>query len=461
MKQKVGEIMRTFDKTEAPKEDFLLRASRAMALAGLFMVSLLVVRVGGFITVGDLLLMGSAGLLAVAPRPLSKKPAPPPPNRVTIGLLIFVGGLLAASVSPNTADSMEILLRVLYVAIILPWQMRRLFHTHEHLAQACVAVAMGAAFCGFGTILQNRLGPNIIPGADVTNAGRYSGFTAHVSDTGGITALAVVAGVAGLGIGASKGAKFLSLGIIAGGLVGLILSGSVSGMLSAGIGIIAVMMLRGVSTRRLILVGCAGAAATYFASGVLSATQNALNPMERFYQAVGLSPAAASGLNTTASRLETDRLGWESFLKNPWTGVGLDPESAVVDHLFNLSVHNFLIGALHQGGWVFALGLLLAALSLLLPGLRKQAPDALRAQTAGMAVAAVTFAITAPSFFNRYFWVPLALLGVQTLLPTRPPSLQEPKGKATRPNKSQTAKLSPGYAKLQRQRERREAAVTR
>lgn len=447
--------MRTFDKTEvAPKEDFLLRAARVMALAGLFMVSLLVIRVGGFLTVGDFLLMGSAALLAMAPKPRPEKPTSPLTNRVITTVLIIVGGLMATSVSPNTADSFEILLRVLYVAVVLPWQMRGLFQTHEWLARAATAFGLGAALCGSGAILQNRLGPGIIPGADVTNAGRYSGFTSHVSDTGGITALAVVAGVAGLGIGASKAAKFLSLGIIAGGLMGLILSGSVSGMLSAGIGILAVMLLRGVSIGRLILVGGAGAAAFYFASGVLSATQNALTPMERFYQAVGLSPVAASGLNTTASRLETDKLGWESFLANPWTGVGLDPESAVVDHFYNLSVHNFLIGALHQGGAVFALGLLLAALALLLPGFRKQAPDALRAQTAGIAVAAVTFAITAPSFFNRYFWVPVALLGVQALLPTRPLPLEKPNKNAPPPVKNKAAALSPGYAKIQRQRER-------
>lgn len=402
-----------------PKDDFLIQASRAMALVGLFLVSLLVVRIGGAITIGDLLLMGSAGLLAAAPKPPVTTPKVPSATRIIFTLLILVGGLIASAVSPHPADSLQILFRVLYVAVILPWQIRRLFPSQAGLSMACTAFAMGAALCGFGAVMQNRFGPGIIPGADVTNAGRYSGFTAHVSDAGGITALAVVAGVAGLGVGSSKATKYLSLGIIAGGLIGLILSGSVSGMASAGAGVLAVVLMRGVSIGKLLLVATAGGAAFYFASGVLSGTENALTPMERFYQAVGLSPSAASGLNTTASRLETDRLGWESFLDRPWTGVGLDPQSSIIDHVNSLSVHNFLIGAMHQGGFFFALGVLLSALALLLPGLRMKSRNSLCVSTTAMAAAAVTFAVTAPSFFNRYFWIPLALLAAYHALPTK------------------------------------------
>ncbi|MDP9694968.1 UNVERIFIED_ORG: hypothetical protein J2X79_002536 [Arthrobacter globiformis] len=415
-----GPYVQMRDEVE-PREDFLVRVSRAATLAGLFLVSLLVVRVGGAITIGDLLLMASAGLLAVVPKPPLATLKAPSVSRIVITLLIFVGGLIATSVSPAPADSLQVLFRILYVAVILPWQIRRLFPTPRGLSLATTAFAMGAALCGFGSVLQNRLGPSIIPGAEVTIAGRYSGFTAHVSDAGGITALAVAAGVAGLGLGASRMTKFLSVGFIAGGLIGLILSGSVSGMASAGAGTVAVMLLRGVSVGKLFLIGGAGGGAFYFASGVLSGTQNALTPLERFYQAVGLTPSAASSLNTTASRLETDRLGWESFLANPWTGVGLDTQSSIVDHLYNLSVHNFILGAMHQGGWIFALGILLAALSLLLPGLRLASGDSLRVRATAMAVAAVTFAVTAPSFYNRYFWVPLALLAAYHSLPTKVP----------------------------------------
>lgn len=402
----------------APSEDLLIRASRILFYLGLFAVSLLVVRVGGFITIGDALLMLSAALLVFSPRdPTNQKPF-----GIGQGIALFAivgGGCIASAVSPASFDSVQVLLRVLYVAMVLPWQARRLLDTPERLSAACTFFALGAAVCGLGTLVQSRLGAGAIPGADITTAGRYSGFTGHVSDTGGVTALAVVIGMAGLGTGTSRMTKFLSLGIIGGGLIGLVLCGSVSGMVSAAAGIIVILLLRGIGFGRLLLVVASAAAAVFAATSVIDDTQNALDPVERFNQALGLSGSMDTGLNTTASRLETDRLGWESFLQNPMTGVGLDPQSSIVEPLGNLAVHNFLIGALHQGGIIFALGILVAALRLIMLGVRETSRHSLSVRTLAMSAAAVAFCVTAPSFFNRYFWVPLALLATQAALAQR------------------------------------------
>lgn len=399
-------------------EDFLVRLSRVLFFAGLLGVSLLVFRIGGFITVGDALLMASAVILTLAPTdPYS--PAPGLGLRVFALFAIFSGGCIASAVSPVSLDSLQVLVRVLYVAIVLPWQARRLLDTPERLSFACTVFAVGAAICGLGTLVQVRLGPGAIPGADVTTADRYSGFTGHVSDTGGITALAVVVGMAGLGTGTSKKTKLLSLAIIAGGLMGLVLSGSVSGMMAAAAGLLVIILLRGLGFGRFLVVMAASALALFAANEVIAGTQHALDPVERFNQALGLSGSMDEGLNTTASRLETDRLGWESFLQHPFSGVGLDASSSIVEPMGNLAVHNFLIGALHQGGLIFGLGVLAAAFGLVVAGLRALSRNNLSVRTLSMAASAVAFSITAPSFFNRYFWIPLAFLAAQAALESR------------------------------------------
>lgn len=415
-------LQRSYLLTSAPArssketEDFLVCVARAVFFMGLFMVSLLVFRLGSF-TIGDGLLIVSAAILMIAPRN-SRKSCIKTSSWVAFSL-IFFGALLAVSVSPNTVSSVEIAVRVLYVACVLPWQARRLLSTPALLSAACVVFAAGAALCGFGTLLQARFGGGIIPGSEVTNAGRYAGFTGHVSDTGGITALAVVIGVAGLGKGTTKKSKLASLLFVAGGLIGLTLSGSVSGMLSAAAGVALIVLMGGIGLTRIMMLAGAAASALYVAQSVITSTANALDPIERFYQAVGLIPNQSQGLNTTASRLETDRLGWESFLRNPLTGVGLDPESGIVDHYSNLSVHNFLIGALHAGGILFAAGLTVAALTPIFSALRLLSPNALALRTFAMAAAAIVFCITAPSYYNRYFWVPIALLAAYQSLASK------------------------------------------
>lgn len=398
---------------ELSREDFLVRCARVLFYAGLFTVSLLVFRVGG-ITVGDILLMLSSAVLVLGPRENVANPILISPRVAIVGGLLLVGGALSTAVSASPLESAMTMFRMLYVALVLPWQARRLLSTTRRLSSGFTVYASGAALCGLGALAQFRFGYGIIPGSQLTEAGRYSGFTENVSDTGGTLCLAVVIGVAGIGKGTSSKTKLISVALLMGGLVGLMLSGSVSGMLSAAAGCCVVLLLRGVSLFRLALIAGVGAAAAYLGNVIIQSTKNALSPLERFSQTIGLT--GYSSLNTTASRLETDRLGWESFIRHPLTGVGLDTKAAVVDPIQNLAVHNFVLGALHQGGLIFTLGILIAVVASVASGFRRVAHDGLAIRACGSAVAAMVFAMTAPSFFNRYFWVPMAFLVVYSVL---------------------------------------------
>lgn len=396
---------------ERNRVDFLVRLAGFLFILGLFASSLLVLRVGGT-TIGDLLMISSALVLSLS----AKKPEMPGPShifQVLVVLMIVTGGGLASIVSQDTADSLMVMLRVIYVVAILPWQARILLNTPKRLANGLLSFALGAAVCGLGGVLQVVAGADVIPGGQVTIAGRFSGFTGHVSDTGIITALAVIFGVAALGARSRDYGRFLPLFILTGGIAGLILSGSVSGMLATGLGTLVILALRGVSVGRIFLVAVAAGVGLYWATGTIGSTANALSPSERVLQVLGITGSEES-LNTTSSRWETDLLGWQGFLHAPLTGVGLDAQSSIVTE--TLSVHNFLLAAMYQGGAIFSLGLVVAIVTGIRQGWRHRSDDSISVAILAMTAATLVFSMTAPSFYNRYFWIPLALLAAHVAI---------------------------------------------
>jgi uncharacterized membrane protein (DUF441 family) len=139
---------------------------------------------------------------------------------------------------------------------------------------------------------------------------------------------------------------------------------------------------------------------------VIASTQGALTPRERVMQVLGLSGGDAS-LNTSASRWDTIVAGWQGFLARPLTGRGLDNASSVV--MPQLSVHNLPVAALYQGGALFATGIVICVVMAVALVGRYRRDSMLSARIFSVMVAAVAFAATAPSFYNRYMWVPLAI----------------------------------------------------
>lgn len=394
------------------RDDALLKAARGALYAGLFLVSLLVFRVGGSITVGDVALVLSLLLTLFAiGRPRTRHPYGG--SAVPFALLIAAGGCLAAVGSLNPADSLASLVRVLFVALVLPWQCVVLLNNEARLRRAILALGLGAAVCSLGTVFQFALGATVIPNGAVTNAGRYTGFTGHVSDTGAVASLAVVIGFAGLARGQGFATRVLLVGVGLSGLVGLVLSGSVSGMLAAAVGVGALLLIRGVPVRHVLFGGVAAGAVLWWAVGLIGETQMALTPGERALQVLGLSGGDAS-LNTTASRWDTIVAGWRGFLADPLTGAGLDSDSSLV--IGSLGVHSLPFAALYQGGVLFAAGLAGCVLTAIVMVARSPRKSVLRAQAYSLAIAAGAFSLTGPNLYNRYFWVPIAIVAVLAAL---------------------------------------------
>jgi len=386
-------------------EDAFVRLSRWLLYAGLAGSSILAPRFGDF-TVGDAFLAASVvALLTSMAR--SRRPAPCQGLRWAAFHITVIGGIAALIGTGYVPAATSVLLRVVFVGFVLPWVINEVLSARKYFDRAIFAFVLGTAITGFGCILQLAFGSGIIPQGEVTNAGRYSGFTGHVSDTGGITCLAVIAGIT-LFLRASRRREVVvSLIALAGGVAGLVLSGSVAGMLVAAvIAGVAVILVRSTLRRRLaLIIGVLAALAAVIAWPM--SQSGGLDPIERFSQAVGLTAGNDPTTNTLDSRWTTIIVGWSRFLDAPFRGHGLDPGSA--DVYAGLPPHNLWVGALYQGGLIFTIGITLVIATSCYVGLRRFRLSPTACSAAFMALGAVFFALTAPSFYNRYFWLPLAL----------------------------------------------------
>lgn len=391
------------------KEDFLVGMSRVFFLAGLFMVSLLVFRLGNSITVGDLLLGVSALLLIASPARAHQHM--PILSFVLVGsFLCLLGGLLSTVNAEDYSASLQVLFRILYLSAILPWQALSLLRSQKYLVWATAAFALGAALSAGGTILQLVLGGSAIPGGMVTNVGRHSGFTSNVSDVGGIAVFAVIIGTAGLA--SKRGIKFsvVSTVVLISGASGLALSGSVSGMIASVLGLVLLIWGRVIGLKTLVTIAVSTALIVALVGNFLLETGTVLSPLERLLQTTGAVDNDPS-LNTSESRLDSIRLGLDGFRSSPLFGAGLDGESSyVVD---TRSVHNILAAAAYQGGILLLLGIIVPVISYLVLWFRGADKSRLSMVIFACGLAAILFAMTAPSLHNRYYWIPLALLAAQ------------------------------------------------
>lgn len=403
--------------------DPLYLSARGLFYLGLATSSLLVVRVGGGVTIGDLLLIAALILFAVSR--LVNTSVHWPPSYFPRGgsVALFVIFVIAASLASATAlvpdESLLVAARIALVAFAVPWLACGLLPTADHLARAAGWLLAGTAISSAGTLVQYFVGPDAIPGADVTNAGRFSGFTGHVSDMGGIAALGVALGVGFIVRGHSKRARFWGVVATALAAVGLILSGSVSGMLAVAVALLVYLGRRVIRIREAILVAVAGYAALWIGSWI-QAGAAALSPIDRLLQAIGVTGGGAYA--TTDIRASTYEVALRAIVQNPFTGYGLDPASSIVDGLY--PAHNLLIAALYQGGiLLFAVMLVLLVRPFLGRWLRADR-SALATQILAAGLSAIVFAMTAPSLFNRYLWLPVALLCVARVLALSRPVVQ-------------------------------------
>ena len=398
----------------AAESDFGQGLGRALFYCGLFASSLTAFRAAG-LTLGDILLGLSLipALVSRAVRP--RKEAPIGNVTVAVALLLVVGGAISTSTAIIPIESLAVLARLLFLALVLPWQATYLLATAPDLRRAVTWFAAGGAVCGFGTLIQAQFGAGVIPGAELTTAGRYTGFAQHVSDTGGITSISIVLSI-GLLLTATRALqRILAILFLVGGGIGLILSGSVSGMIAVLVGLTVLVVGGAMKIRYLALTAVVASLVFYVAAAIQSATTGALNPLQRFLQTIGVT--ADGQYSTTEIRSETYQVALAAVGRHPFVGAGLDNTSSIVDGVF--PAHNLLLAATYQGGVLLLAGIVIA---IARPFAGRWIPRARTATTVfllGGAASAFVFAMTAPSMYNRYFWLPIVFVMVAKSLTIR------------------------------------------
>jgi hypothetical protein len=391
----------------AEREDVGLRAGRRLLLLSIFLSSVLVARVGEY-TAGDLVLGAAVGvtLFSVAARTDSRQYRLPPLGAIMVLSLLVGGGALSGLRAQSVASTLAVVFRLVLVVIVLPWLMRVVLPDRQHLRSALTAFVAGCGLSGSGTLLQFAFGETIIPNTGVTNAGRFAGLTQNVSDTGGICCAGVVGAIALLATATGRRSRAIPLLALVGSVFGLVLSGSVSGLLSTAIGFV-VLALSGVLRPRVVLGSIVAFAAVLALSVVIQTESGALNPVQRILQTTGQS--ADNRYNTAGSRLSTYTEALRKFIENPIIGSGLDPNSTIADGIY--PAHNLFLAAAFEGGVLLAIGVLLAVLRAFRGGvLRRMRADPALATAVALVVTELVFAMTAPSLYNRYLWIPIALL---------------------------------------------------
>jgi O-antigen ligase len=394
--------------------DPLYLTARGLLYISLFANSILLARIGSF-TIGDFALAGSLLLLVTARgtnRSINWPKSPYPLWGTAIVLSLFViGALLSTYRAQLPTESVAVTVRIILVAFLLPWMARALLPAEKYLRRALTWLLCGAALTAFGTLAQ-AAGIDV-PGGMVTIAGRYSGLTGHVSDMGGIASMGIAVGIGFIIARGTVPGRFTALLLTAVLLVGLILSGSVSGMIAVVVAVLIYLLRGAIKPGAAILFLLIGIAVLAVTSTIQSAA-GGLGPVERFLRALGLTD---NGLYATSDiRSETYDAAWASIIQNPIFGQGMDTSSAVADGRF--PVHNLLLASLFQGGLL----VLIALAAMITRPIRSnwwwggRDRSLLGTQLLATAAGAFVFAMTAPSMYNRYFWVPVALLGVARAL---------------------------------------------
>ncbi|MCZ2846587.1 O-antigen ligase family protein [Modestobacter sp. VKM Ac-2978] len=268
-----------------------------------------------------------------------------------------------------------------------------------------LAFLTGSALSSLAAVGQVALGIFPAGGELVGGDGqRAPGLADHVNDQGAQLAIAIAIGIALLlNRGSARQPIVAALAALCG--IGLVLSGSVTGMASAVVAAL-VVLFRARIRLRTILVGAAGAGLALYIAVRIQGALTGGDPLARLASATGRN----GDISTLEIRLRTWQSAWQRILESPFVGSGLDIISGgTYDGV--TQAHNIFLLYWYQGGLLLLVALLVALTPAVRTMLYRRLPEAPMHEAAvGGAVAALAYAQTAPIMFQRYFWLPLVLL---------------------------------------------------
>ena len=319
------------------------------------------------------------------------------------GAIIFsIGAILSCFNSFNPLESLVKVFRVLYILFIWFNLSMYVLKSEKLVFNAFLLWLLGVSISGFVAILQLKY---MIP-YTINHYGRMSSFTGHVSDFGALTSIALVPSlILGSNSRGIKAIIFYLFSILIG--LGVILSGSVSGFITVAVGFFVWMTIGKPNIKLiltiLLLIGSIIGLFSYQES------KGYVTPLSRIQ-----STTSDGEYGTALHRIETYNLAWEKIKANPFVGRGYDEISNKTSNGY--PVHNLFLAALYEGGVLAFLGIIFIVLGILYAGVQsiKNSPSK-RHYDLSLAlfiafICALIFGMTAPLLYQRYLWIPAALL---------------------------------------------------
>lgn len=394
---------------EERSPDVLLRGARWLFVLGTFMIPMPAIRAG--LPISDYLLI-AAVVVTVAARPgLDPKPRSSAPLQIA-GLAAVLGVAVTGFVSVSLSGDLSNGARLLFVLLAWPWALKTSFKRSDgpRLARAYVygAAISGAAGAG------QALGVLTISTSEVTN-GRGAGLNVHPNGQGGALAVGLALAVA-LWVAGDRRQRRGALVGIALILTGLVVSGSVSGMIAASVGVAVVIIRRARSWRIWALIAAGATGLSWITSQV--SQYGITSPITRFQ----LSTGEIGRNSTVGDRTATWQYALEQISHAPITGAGLD-QASDVSYNNATATHNMLLLSWVQGGLLILLAVLIMTVTAAVLGFRKSPHDTAREAALAALIAVIVFAQTGPVFFDRYYWFPVALLFLTRYGATEEPSV--------------------------------------
>jgi len=377
-------------------------AGKALIYAGMLTAPWLTVRPFANTTVSDFLFLAAAVWALFAHRPNN-------PNRLsamwTGAYLFTMGGLLSLAQLGSALAGAAVVIRILLIMLILPQTLKSLLSDEQAAATSFLWFTLGCGISGAVAVLQAVFGWSFSTSSE-TSLGRLPGLAQHVNDQGGqLAAAASFAAVALMtGIWRQRAATAGAVALVL-CFLGLILSGSVTGMGSTLIGLLGGAVLSRVrltQALKWLFFGTVACCALLLAQARLVPAST--NPLQRLLQSTGHT--AYSQQDTLASRIETDRVALTWISERPITGRGFDPQNDMA--VGTVAIHNLILGFWALGGVISMIGLVVW-LGGAFARAWMQRRNALGPALAAM-IAESVFSMTAPIEYQRYFWLPFVVV---------------------------------------------------
>ncbi len=334
-----------------------------------------------------------------------------PTRTAILGALLFTaGGVIASMFSNHRLSSFGELVRLDYVMIVWVWCTPFILRSVSMVRTQMRLWSISAAATSAFALIQVLSGHFIPSGA--TGSGRMTGLTQHVTDLGGVTAIALVPSLMfAVTAKATPFERGIAVTIATLVSIGLVLSGSVTGLIAAAVGFViwAIVARRSkelLAIAAVLLIAVAG-------TSVVQVLRHAQPPVVRVAEVLGLGGPDRRAFTTTyRTRLSTDLAAVESIIHSPLVGAGLDNASAQ-DRLNSL-VHNIYLEAGVGAGILGLIGAILITLAPLDGDMRRLLRDpstgTVMAPLVGAAAAFLVFGMADPILLARYAWFPLALI---------------------------------------------------